>query len=168
MKRIVLIGYRATGKTTLAQKLAEVTRLPLFSTDAMIEKSNGETIEQIVRVHGWNAFRFLESQVIANLPISEACIIDCGGGVVENNRNMEYLSDNAIVVWVDAELKDILHRMQNSDDSRPLLSEKDFEKDVLENYARRKPLYEKFSHIYVNTSRETEEQIIEKIINFWS
>ena len=52
MKRVVLIGFRGVGKSTLAKTLAAQLSVPLISTDAQIEAVTGMPISQFVAANG--------------------------------------------------------------------------------------------------------------------
>ncbi len=74
MKRIVLFGYRGTGKTAIGTVLARRLEVAFVDTDALIEKKSGRTIPEIFQDEGEERFRILEREVIAGLPVSD-CIV---------------------------------------------------------------------------------------------
>lgn len=152
-RRIVLIGFRGSGKTTVAKELAWKLGWEYVSTDDLIEARIQTSISEFVEKKGWQSFRRQETAVIAELREKKNAVIDCGGGVVEYPQNMAYLERNALIVWVDAALSDIVMRLQN-DSSRPLLNQPDLVQDIEYNYRRREPLYRGYGQIYVNTSEE--------------
>jgi shikimate kinase len=161
--RLVLIGFRGTGKSTLATALASRLTLACLSTDKEIEKRVGKTIAEFVAANGWDEFRRIESEIIHALPTG-GVVIDCGGGVVENPENMRLLRENSLIVWVDADVADIITRLTTADNAhRPLLSGASMEDDIRTNYARRKPIYEQWCGLYVNTSRQKVEDIVEEV-----
>ena len=55
--KIVLIGYRCTGKTSVGQRLAERLGIPFYDTDELIQSAAGKTIRELVDQEGWDAFR---------------------------------------------------------------------------------------------------------------
>lgn len=164
MNNLIFIGFRGAGKTTLATKLAERLQRPVLSTDVLIETEVAQSISMYVQNYGWPAFRTVERRIIRDLASIEHAIIDCGGGVVEQTDVMELLSLLGSIVWVDAEPDTLYHRLKNSKD-RPLLSTDDLHSDIHSNYARRKPLYERYSNLYVNTSQNTVDECMEHILN---
>lgn len=153
LSRVVLIGFRGSGKTTVAKELSRQLGWEYISTDDLIEKRIQTTITDFVNREGWPSFRHQETAVIKKLQTVSEAVIDCGGGVVEDPRNMAYLEKNALVTWVDAALSDIILRLQN-DNNRPLLNQPDLVQDIEYNYRRREPLYRRYSHLYANTSGE--------------
>lgn len=162
--RIVLIGFRGAGKTTVGKELADLLGWKYLSTDALIIKQTGSSIADFVRENGWTAFRQVEREVIAGLKNVEQTIIDCGGGVVENQQNMEILARHSWVVWVDADIKEIYRRLGEAND-RPLLERPDLMSDIESKYFSRLPLYQKYSQIKVDSSQEPVEAICQQILN---
>ncbi len=162
-QRIVLIGFRGSGKTTIGKRLAELLGWNFISTDALIEREIGASISEWVEKNGWENFREKEKAVIRSLPESDNMVIDCGGGVVEDAQNMELLQRYSLIVWVDAEEADIYRRLLREND-RPLLNQADLREDIRTNYRRRQPLYRQYSRIYVNSSQNSTEEICQYII----
>ncbi|MEJ2635317.1 MAG: shikimate kinase [Calditrichia bacterium] len=160
---VILIGFRGTGKTAIGKRLAERLRLKYISTDEMIEQRTGMMIRDFVEQNGWDKFRDIERTAIEEVTDILGAVIDCGGGVIEDAQNMERLWERGIVVWVDAEVEDILARLSRAAD-RPLLNQADLKTDVERNYARRLPLYRRYAQIQVNSSRESVDEICDRII----
>ncbi len=163
IQRLVLIGFRGTGKTTLAQQLAGILQWPVFSTDRMVETTANMPIHRLIAKEGWEKFRALESRIIAELPAGQPAVIDCGGGVIENPANLRHLQQNALIIWVDADQTTIYQRLQIAGD-RPLLSRPDLREDIAANYRRREPLYRQYSHLRVDTAAENADKICERIV----
>ena len=161
-QRIVLIGYRGSGKSTVAALLAKMLHLPMIQTDALIEASVGQSISDFVAANGWASFRKIERDIIAGLAPQQAAVIDCGGGVVESAENMRHLTQNAFVVWVDCAPEVILQRLTAAG-NRPLLSEADPQTDILKNYRRRQPLYQQYAHLRVDTTDTPPFDIADRI-----
>ncbi len=162
-RRIVLIGFRGVGKTTIAKRLSETLNWPRISTDELIEARENMKIPEIVEKGGWPKFRQIESEEIRKAAEINHCIIDCGGGVVENPSNMEILSKDSLIVWVDAAIDDIYQWLMQMGD-RPLLNQPNIRQDIETNYRRREKLYRQYSTIYVNTSTESFDTICQKIV----
>jgi shikimate kinase len=163
-KRIVLIGFRGTGKSTIGKRLAADLKWEYLSTDEQIEKIECKTIDLIVKKKGWEYFRKLEADVIEKLPPLPNMVIDAGGGVVEDKNNIKRLSISSIIVWIDAQVEDIIKRLQQSK-NRPLLNRNNLIKDIKYNYKKRRPIYKRYSNLQFNTSIETPKNICNKIIS---
>jgi shikimate kinase len=79
---IVLIGYRGTGKSTVARILGQRLKRRVISTDAEIVKEAGQPIPQIVEQFGWDHFRELETRMCRKLQDQTELVIDTGGGLI--------------------------------------------------------------------------------------
>lgn len=160
--RVVLIGFRGSGKTTLGKQLAKKLQWRFISTDELIERKRRMKIPELVIREGWNSFRNIERQVIAGLRSMERTVIDCGGGVVEDPAIMEVLLPGSLVVWVDADLPDIHQRLQQGE-KPPLLNQNNLKSDIDFNYRRRQPLYDQYADIRLNSSRLSLEKMAIRI-----
>lgn len=161
--KIFLIGYRCTGKTTIGKILADRLKLEFFDTDLLIEKIKGFTISRMVEKYGWGKFRQLEKQILFNTKNKEDAVIATGGGMIIDPENQDFIKKNGFCVWLDADLKTILLRL-NTDDktgsSRPSLTHKDLITETQELISLRKPLYEQTANIRIDVSSHTPEEIV--------
>ena len=101
---IVLIGMPSCGKSTLARSIAEKTGLRFFDTDKIMEEREKTSCENIYTVKGESYFRALESDVIKSLEGVRGAVIATGGGSVERSENMDILTSNAVVFYVERRL----------------------------------------------------------------
>jgi len=166
LSNIILIGFRGSGKTEAAKSLSKKLGFPVLSTDKLFEKAHGD-IGKFVAENGWKLFRKLESKIIHELN-AESSIIDCGGGIVENSRNMEKLKENGIVFWLKADSQTIIKRLKNNAknySSRPPLTGHSFKKEIRLILRKRSPLYKKFSDFEINTSRKSADEAASEIIS---
>lgn len=163
-QRIVFIGFRGTGKSTIAKLVADRLGWEYISTDRLIEKTNGNKISQLVEMHGWSEFRKMEKQVIQTLKDKMQAVIDLGGGAVEDEENMKHLKSSSLVVWLDALLDDIYERISREAAERPFLSHTDLRDDIEYNYLRRLPQYKKFGMVSFNSSKISTEEICQLIL----
>lgn len=163
-RRIVLIGYRGAGKSTIGRLLQKKLEWEYISTDEQIEKLEEKTIGEIVEKNGWNYFRKLEESVIKKMELSQNIVIDTGGGIVESKENILKLKSASLMVWIDAQIEDIVERLQKHQD-RPLLNKDNLAEDARFNYNKRFELYRQYSDLQFNTSFEKAETICDKIIS---
>ncbi|NLA39320.1 MAG: shikimate kinase, partial [Methanomicrobiales archaeon] len=84
--KIVLIGFRGTGKTSVGRILSERLQVPFHDTDDLIERRAGMPIPDIFRLHGEVRFRALEREVIESLRDARG-VISTGGGAVCDPAN---------------------------------------------------------------------------------
>jgi shikimate kinase len=148
---LVLIGYRGTGKSAIARRLATLLGRRVASLDLEIIGLAGMPISDIVAAHGWNYFRDLEENVCRKFGSQDGIIIDCGGGVVEREANSKALRAGGKVFWLRATPTTIVGRI-GGDNARPSLTgSKSFTEEVEEVLGRRSPLYERLAHAVIDT-----------------
>ena len=66
-KNIVLIGYRATGKSVVGIEVAKRLGLDFMDMDKEIETRQNATIQQMVDELGWEYFRNWERRLLQEL-----------------------------------------------------------------------------------------------------
>lgn len=160
---VVLVGYRGTGKSAVAQRLGWHLGWTVVSLDAAIVQAAGEPIPEIVRQRGWPGFRDLEEQVVRDASAGDGQVIDCGGGVVERSANFEVLRAAGPVFWLKASPPVIVQRIR-TDDQRPSLTGRaSFTDEVVEVLERRTPLYARLAHYEVDTDQRSEDQVAAEI-----
>ena len=148
---LVLVGYRGTGKSAIARRLAWLLGRQAVSLDEEIVREAGMAIPAIVSAHGWSYFRDLEEAVCRKFGAADGLVIDCGGGVVEREGNHVSLRRNGLVFWLRASPATIVGRI-GGDQSRPSLTgRKSFTEEVEEVLARRTPLYQSICHDVIDT-----------------
>ncbi len=108
---IVLIGYRGTGKTTVAQVVASRLGCDWIDSDAEIERHAGKSIAAIFETAGESGFRELESQRLAELTQRKRLVLAVGGGAVLRKSNRDRLKSFGHVVWLTADPATILARI---------------------------------------------------------
>jgi shikimate kinase len=160
---IVLVGYRGTGKSSVAGVLASQLRLRAISLDAEIERRAGKNIPELVRDIGWPGFRDVEEQVVSTAAAGDGQVIDCGGGVVEREANFARLRSAGPVFWLRAQPATIIERIRGDDQRPSLTGGKSFTDEVEEVLRRRTPLYERLAHSCVDTDRLTIAGVAERI-----
>ena len=166
---IILLGYRGTGKSVISRLLAKQLKRDLFSLDLMIEEAVGIPIPEIVSLWGWGRFREIESKIVERA-VGEArdAVIDCGGGVILNDRNTRKLKENGKAVLLTAEFKTLLSRLSRDRNNRPRLKEGvSWEDEHRKTLAERQEKYNAAADLVCDTTGkrpdETVYEIIEKL-----
>lgn len=162
--RVILIGYRGTGKSSVAELVAARLGLEVFGMDGEIVRRAGKPVPEIVAERGWSGFRDLEEEVCRDAVTRERAVIDCGGGVIERADNIERLSAAGTVFWLKARPDTIVTRI-GGDTQRPSLTgSKSFTDEVVEVLTRREPLYRRLADVTIDTDTLTPEQIATRIV----
>jgi len=160
---IVLIGYRGTGKSSVARLLAARTKWPLVSTDLEIIKKAGMPVPDIIRKRGWDYFRNVESEICKQVGKKDRTIIDTGGGAVLRKENVESLRQRGRIFWLTAEVATVMERIKNNSDRPSLTGKKSYVEEVEEVLNERLPLYKAAADHMIATDDRTVEEVANEI-----
>lgn len=167
MPRITLVGYRGTGKSTVAALLAARLGCSWCDADAVLEERLGTSIASLVRERGEGAFRDAESSILRDLLGEEKGVLATGGGVVLRADNRELLRRlGRPVVWLFASTDVIRGRLAADPltaDRRPALSGGDPLEEVAAALAAREPLYREVADAVCDTAASDPAAVAERI-----
>jgi shikimate kinase len=161
-RNIVLIGFMGSGKTLVSISLAKKLNMKRISTDEMIERQEKRSVAEIVAARGWSYFRKLEHEIIKKISIKKNVVIDCGGGVVLNLKNLKSLKINGIIFYLKVSTKVIYNRLKG-DKTRPLISGPNPQARIKEILKNRLPLYSQ-ADVIVNASHPSVDVAVARII----
>jgi shikimate kinase len=164
---LFLIGYRGSGKTTVAAALAEQLGWPWVDADAELERRAGKSIRQIFAEDGEAAFRDLESAVVADLARGERQIIALGGGAILREQNRQAIQSRGQVVWLKASAETLLARIeadQTTAERRPSLTGRGGLAEIRELLAARTPLYAACADLAIDAGHLTPDEIARQIL----
>lgn len=99
---LYLIGYRGSGKSTVARIVSQQLRLPLVDTDRMVEESAGVTIREIFDQRGEEHFRQLEQAAIEQVSRQSPRVVALGGGAILREANRKRLAASGWTAWLTA------------------------------------------------------------------
>lgn len=165
-EKILLTGYRGTGKSSIGKILADLLGFDFIDTDLAIEKRQGESIAEMVGRGGWDTFRRKEEDLLRELARRKNIVIASGGGSVMHEKAWKKLRENALAVWLTVDIKTICQRLSadsNTDDQRPALTEMGTMDEISMVLSERQPLYKKSSDLTINTEGKTPEEVAEVI-----
>ncbi len=164
---IFLIGYRGTGKTTVARLLAERLGWSWVDADEVLEARYGQSIRQIFAEEAERGFRDKEAAVLGELCRQQRCIIATGGGVILRAENRDLLRRTGFVVWLTADAPTIWERLQQdatTGERRPALSVGGLA-EIEELLRVREPLYRAAAHCTIDTLGQSPEEVAGAILN---
>lgn len=167
LDRILLTGFRATGKTAVGRKLAEELAFRFLDTDEELADGMGCSIDEYVRRHGWAAFREMERRLLARLAGAHHLVISAGGGAVLHGNEWRRLRENSLTVWLQADGDTIRQRLRRdglTSGQRPSLTGADFLAEVDGMLAERDPLYRQGSDVAVDTTGRSPETMVSLIM----
>ena len=149
MRRIILIGYMGSGKTTVGKALSKATGMMFYDLDWYIESRMRKTVSQIFAERGEEGFRQIEYNMLHEVAEFENVIISCGGGTPCFFDNMDYLNEQGDVVYLKATPETLYKHLLMAKVERPLLKDKTPEQlidYITEHLKERAPFYEKARH----------------------
>lgn len=164
---IILIGYRATGKTTLAQLLAGKLGWEWIDADVEVERRAGKSIARIFAEDGEPAFRDLEATVTAELCQRKNLVLAAGGGSPLRADTRRAMRERSRVVWLTA-LPETIHARMSGDATtagrRPNLTDKNALDEIVHLLQKRESVYHEAAHIQVDTEAKSPAQIADEIL----
>lgn len=165
-RNIALIGFRATGKSTVGQILARRLCRGFIDMDQSLVREAGRDIAAWVEKAGWGSFRRAESGLLETLRLREALVVATGGGIVLDPQNREALRKDFFIVWLRATHHTIrarLHSDPQSTLSRPALSCLPMDEEIEKLLAERHPLYSQLANMVIDTEGKPPVRIAEEI-----
>lgn len=176
MMVVTLIGYRATGKTTVAPALAACLTAwgrrvgpdwRAIDADQEIERRAGRSIKEIFALEGEAGFRRREREELERLLAESNIVLSAGGGAVLDPATRAGMRRAGPVVWLQASVDLIVSRMQGDASTasrRPALTaETDPRAEVVRLLAIREPLYAETATLTVATDGRTVDDIVDEI-----
>lgn len=162
---VVLIGYRGTGKSSVAELVAMCSNMQVYRMDDEIERRAGCSIVELVREKGWDEFRRVEEEVAREAGALDNYVIDAGGGVVQRPDNVAALKANGALFWLTASADTIKERIAGDAARPPLTGGKSILEEVDEMLAARLPLYAEAADHVIETEGRTLGEIANEIVD---
>ncbi|MBQ2519074.1 MAG: shikimate kinase [Bacteroidaceae bacterium] len=134
MKRIILIGYMGSGKTTVGRQLAMALGLSFYDLDWYIEMRFHRSVARIFAESGEEGFRQIERNMLHEAAEFEDVVLSCGGGTPCFYDNMEYMNSLAETVYLKATPEVLAMHLKMGKVERPLIKGKT--EDELLQYIR--------------------------------
>ena len=161
MRSLFLVGFMASGKTTVGPVLAAQLGVPFTDLDRLIEEENGATIATIIGRDGEESFRQMETATLRQAIEKMPGVIAPGGGAITRSENRRLMADHGTVIWLDAPFELCWERIGTDKVVRPLATD---EVSARARYEQRQPLYEESPLRIAVTAGLTPDQIARTIV----
>jgi shikimate kinase len=158
---IVLTGFMGTGKSTVGRRLAARLGRPFVDTDAVIEARHGP-IPAIFAEHGEARFRELERELAVHLGAQRRLVVATGGRLLLDPANEAALGATGVIVCLVASVDELVARLADEADERPLLRGGDPAERIAELLAERAPGYGRFPQ--VRTDGLTPDEVADAVL----
>lgn len=147
MRNIVLIGMPGCGKSSVGLRIAKEKEKKFLDTDQMIIEKTGKKPADIIISDSEPMFREIEKMIVLEAGKSTASIIATGGGVVLDQRNIDALRQNGVIVFIERDLDNL------ATTNRPL------SKNIEDLYKFRYPHYKNCADIVIDGNGSVYETV---------
>ena len=158
---IFLVGFMASGKTTVGAALAARLDRRFVDLDELIVARAGCSIAELIAREGEERFRQLETEVLREAA-NDSAVIAPGGGAITRHENRELMTNAGVMVWLDAPFDLCWQRIRQDEVVRPLAAT---EEAARERYEQRLPLYQQARLRIAINPHQTPEEIAEASLN---
>lgn len=163
-KTLFLCGMMGSGKSTIANELAEYYGITSRDLDTCIEEDAGLSIPDIFRTKGEAWFRELEKQVLIREASAGHGVLALGGGSLQHQLMVDHVKLNGWLIFLDTPIKTILDRIADPH-GRPMLADgdRDAQRRRIEHLMNQRLPFYRQAHITVQTENLQPKQIAEQI-----
>jgi shikimate kinase len=166
-RHLYLTGFRGTGKTSVAARLAAALATRPIDLDDVIEKDNGKSIRQIFSIEGETFFRDQETVALNRVSSETPAVISLGGGAILRAENRDVIAATGTCVWLDASAKEICARVLSDSttaERRPALTKLSQQDEIETLLAERRPIYESSANHRIDTTGKSINEVAKEIL----
>ncbi|WP_445756402.1 shikimate kinase [Polaribacter sp.] len=121
---IILLGYMASGKSTIGKQLSKKLGIPFLDLDTYIYEKENKSVSEIFSQNGEIYFRKKEHEYLREvLENQQDFILSLGGGTPCYANNIELiLNKNSISIYLKASIQTLSNRLLKNKNLRPLVA----------------------------------------------
>jgi len=166
--KVFLLGFMASGKSTIGLELAKILSFEFIDLDTYIEQKVNSTIKQIFEQKGEDHFRIIENEALREVASIEGnMIIAAGGGTSCFYNSIDFMNKAGLTIYLKAEVAELVARLIKSKIDRPLLwgkTPQELNDYILRVLNERKKYYEK-AKITIDSSSVSPAQLAHTIMS---
>lgn len=145
--KVYLIGFMASGKTTIGLELAKTLNYEFIDLDVFIENKYNKTVKQIFEQKGEDYFRIIENEALREVASFDGnIIVAAGGGTSCFYNSIDFMNKTGLTIYLKAEVAELVARLIESKTDRPLLwgkTHQELNDYIIRVLDERKKYYEK-------------------------
>jgi len=157
--KIYLVGFMASGKSTIGRALAARLRWRFEDIDDLIERRERRSIAAIFAEQGETYFRQVEREILKLLQPIRHVVVATGGGTFADPENRAAINLDGVSVWIDVPLVDLIPRIP-LDGRRPLAANR---AELERLFAARVEAY-RLAHVRVQSGRTPVQVTVDRIL----
>lgn len=163
---VLLVGFMASGKTSVGRRLAARLGWEFVDADAEVEARSGLSVEAIFRERGEEGFREIEGRVTADLLEGRRRVVASGGGWPAADPDRLYaLPDEILSVWLRVPASVAVDRARREGRVRPLLDVEDPEESARELLGHRRSSYAR-ARLHLDASKPSPDALASAIVEY--
>lgn len=167
--KILLVGYMASGKSTIGKELSKSVGIPFYDLDEIIAQKENTTINFIFETKGEIYFRKLEHQILQDFhQRKDSYILALGGGTPCYANNHLLMQDESVhSFYLRGNINTLVARLQKEKAFRPLVANipnDELPEFIAKHLFDRNYYYQQAKHTIAIDSKSVEE-IVDEIIS---
>ncbi|MBK8443962.1 MAG: shikimate kinase [Sphingobacteriales bacterium] len=165
--RIFLLGFMATGKSTVGALLAQTLQYDFIDLDEYIATRCRKSIKTLISVHGETYFREQEAAALQEMSGFERVVVATGGGTPCFFDNMQFMNNKGCTVYLQTPPEVLYQRLKFQQAHRPLIAhlKGDELMNFIQNTLQQRQLYYQQAQIIIPYRTRNNIALCEEILN---
>ncbi len=159
---LFIIGFTGSGKSTFGRLLAKKLRYKFLDLDKLIEEREGQTVQELYKNLGNEAFRAIEADVLRSLKgLDYDVIVATGGGTPCYHNNMTWMNQQGVTIYLQASAPLLIGRLRQFQNKRPIVqfdSDEELKNSIYNRLEERRSYYEK-AQLFLDAARPDPDEV---------
>ena len=167
--KIVLLGYMASGKSSIGRALARKLNMQFIDLDSFIEENEQQSVSEIFNKKGEIYFRSKEEFYLKQLfKLDGNQVISLGGGTPCYGNNMELILNGSKSFYLNSSVQTIFERLKKERLKRPLVASIGLDKlkEYIAKHLFERNVFYKKAHHSIAVNNKGIELIVKEILDF--
>ena len=166
--KIILLGYMASGKSSIGRRLSKMLSMKFLDLDDYIIEKEQMSISEIFKEKGEVYFRLIENTYLKEILAKDGdFILSLGGGTPCYANNMEEINKgDTLSIYLQGGVTTMVKRLINKKSKRPLIASLGDDKIpefVAKHLFERRPYYEQ-AKITVKIDDKKKKDVAKEIV----